>query len=107
MTAPPTFLRPSAVRLALVMCLTKEPRLTPEYCFAKPYVAAPIRQCPVRRCRRGEELTQRMVDTGRVVAHALGRPLADKDAAGVEHLVHGGLGRGNLQDQVLGRVLVA
>lgn len=26
--------RPSAVRLELVMCLRKEPRLTPEYCLA-------------------------------------------------------------------------
>ena len=34
MTAPPTFLSPSAVRFELVMCLTKDPRLTPEYCLA-------------------------------------------------------------------------
>lgn len=34
MTASPTFRRPSAVRFELVMCLTKEPRLTPEYCLA-------------------------------------------------------------------------
>lgn len=35
-TAPPTFRSPSAVRLALVMCLMKDPRLTPEYCLAYP-----------------------------------------------------------------------
>lgn len=34
MTAPPTFLSPSAVRLELVMCLTYDDRLTPEYCLA-------------------------------------------------------------------------
>jgi hypothetical protein len=33
-TAPPTFRSPSAVRLELVMCLTNDARLTPEYCLA-------------------------------------------------------------------------
>ena len=33
-TAPPTFRSPSAESCELVMCLTYEPRLTPEYCFA-------------------------------------------------------------------------
>lgn len=33
-TAPDKFRKPSAVRWEVVMCLTKEPRLTPEYCFA-------------------------------------------------------------------------
>lgn len=38
-TAVPTFLKPSAVRFALVMCFKNEPKLTPEYCLAYPYVA--------------------------------------------------------------------
>jgi len=33
-TAPPTFRSPSAVRWELVMCLTNDARLTPEYCLA-------------------------------------------------------------------------
>jgi len=38
-TAPPTFLKPSGVRFEEVICFTYDPRLTPEYCFAYPYVA--------------------------------------------------------------------
>lgn len=33
-TAPPTFRSPSAVRFELVICLTNDARLTPEYCLA-------------------------------------------------------------------------
>ena len=33
-TAPPTFRSPFRVSVELVMCLVKEPRLTPEYCRA-------------------------------------------------------------------------
>lgn len=42
MTADPTFLKPSAVKFELVMCFKNDPRLTPEYCFAYPYVAISI-----------------------------------------------------------------
>lgn len=41
-TALETLRKPSAVRFDEVMCFTKEPRLTPEYCFAYPYVAKKI-----------------------------------------------------------------
>lgn len=48
-----------------------------------------------------------MVDTGRVVTDRLGRPRTDKDGAGVVSHVPDGDSVLDLQDQVLGGVLVA
>ena len=44
-TASPRPLRPAAVSSALVMCFTKVAKLTPEYCFAYPYVATTHKYC--------------------------------------------------------------
>ena len=52
-------------------------------------------------------LTQTVVDTSRVVTNGFGSPGTDKDGAGVLGHVSDGDGVLDLQDQVLGGVLVA
>lgn len=57
--------------------------------------------------RRSGGLTKRVIDAGRIIAHAFGRPVADEDAACILHCGHDGLGVLDLEDQVFGGVVIA
>ncbi|KAI6761295.1 hypothetical protein HG531_001848 [Fusarium graminearum] len=56
---------------------------------------------------RKKELTQRVVDTGRVVTDTLGSPVANKDTAGVHDLIDSLLGILDLKNEMLRGVVVA
>jgi hypothetical protein len=87
------------------MCLTYEARLTPEYCFAYPYVAAA--RSAMYKSKITKRLTKGVIDTCGVVANTLGCPLSDEDASGIFYQLGDLLGVCYLKNQVFGRVLVA